>query len=184
MRVKGTAYKSRLHLLQGKLGEAGVEEFMEAFRREHPDFPRTVLATTWIDAAQFLSLTDAIVEQVYGGDEQSFWEIGEQSALFTLRNGPYRNLLDSKDSERFAAMAKAMYANFFDVGEARSVYTPECVDLYIEGVPADLRHLYFEYSIVGYFRRGLELIEDAVRCECVEGFSKGDERVHYRMHLG
>lgn len=39
-------------------------------------------------------------------------------------------------------------------------------------------HLYFEYSVVGYFRRGLELLDETVRAECVEGFSKGDPQVY------
>ncbi len=76
-----------------------------------------------------------------------------------------------------------MYANFFDEGSARSEYHEDRVDLWIEGVPAPLRHLYFEYSLVGYFRRGLELLGEHVVAERVQGFSNGDARVMYRLLL-
>jgi hypothetical protein len=184
MRVKGTAYHARLNLLRGKWGAEKVEEFLARFHARHPSFPRNVLATTWIPADEFLKLNDAIVDEVYDGDTQSLWELGEASAAWTLKDGPYKNLLVTKDTRRFASMAKAMYANFFDTGAARSKYLDSRVELWIDGIPEPLRHLYFEYSVVGYFRRGLELLDETVRAECVEGFSKGDPQVHYKLHLG
>jgi len=183
MRVKGTAYHARINLLRAKLGDDGVEEFMKSFLDQHASFPRDVLATTWLPAEEFLELIDAIVQGPYEGDTQSLWEIGEASAAWTLKEGPYRNLLETSDVRRFGGLANVMYANFFDTGRARSEYRDPLVELWIDGIPAPLRHLYFEYSLVGYFRRGLELLGAKVRAECVHGFSKGDPRVQYRLHL-
>lgn len=183
MRVKGTAYHARLNLLRAKWGDRKLDEYVAAFCERHPRFPRNVLPSTWIPAAEFLALIDAIVDDVYHGDPLSLWQIGEASAEWTLTEGPYKNLLETRDLRRFAALAKAMYANFFDAGSARSEYHDDRVDLWIEGIPAPLRHLYFEYSVVGYFRRGLELLGQRVRPECEQGFSKGDSSVLYRLHL-
>lgn len=183
MQIKGTAYHARLMLLRSKWGDARVDAFLETFRKQHPRFPTTVLPTTWLPATDFLALIDAIVVDVYGGDTESLWEIGEMSALFTLREGPYRNLLDTKDAVKFAGLGKAMWANFFDAGEAHSELHGDTVDVQITGVPAEHRHLYFEYSVMGYFRRGLELLEQKTRTERIAGFSKGDARIHYRFHL-
>ncbi len=182
MRIKGTAYHARMNLLRAKLGEAGVEDFMKSFLAKHPTFPQNILATTWLPAEDFLQLIDAIVEGPYNGDTQSLWEIGEASATYTLTAGPYRHLLETRDVRRFGGLAGVMYANFFDTGRARSEYCGKFVELWIEGIPAPLRHLYFEYSLVGYFRRGFELLEESVRAECLQGYSKGDDRVHYRIH--
>jgi hypothetical protein len=183
MKVKGTAYHARINLLQRKWGVDKVESFLRGFQEMHPDFPKTVLPTTWLPARQFLELIDAIVDEAYGGDAQSLWEIGDASAAWSLREGPYKNLLEKNDLERFAGLGKAMYANFFDTGEARSELRGSYVEVVIEGVPWGLRHLYFEYSLIGYFRRGLELLGASPRAECVEGFSRGDDRVLYRVHL-
>ncbi len=183
MRVKGTAFHARLHLLKHKLGEHAVEAFIVEFRRTHPEFPTSVLPTSQIPAETFLQLNDTIVEQVYGGDTDSLWELGALSAEWSLTEGPYKGLLEGRDVTRFAAMAPVMWSNFFDTGRARTEVHPDRIELYIEGVPAGLRHLYFEYSVIGYFRRGLEMLGGAVRMERVTGFSAGDADVHYRLHL-
>ena len=80
-------------------------------------------------------------------------------------------------------MAPVMWSNFFDTGRARSEIHQDRIELWIEGVPADVRHLYFEYSVVGYFRRGLEMLGATVRMTRLAGFSAGDEYVHYRLKL-
>ena len=183
MRVKGTAYHARINLLRGKWGSERVDAFLRDFEAKHSSFPKAILPTTWLPAEDFLGLIDAIVDEVYGGDTQSLWEIGEASAAWSLREGPYRNLLEKNDIERFSGLGKAMYANFFDSGDARSELHRTYVEVVIEGIPSALRHLYFEYSLIGYFRRGLELLGATPRAECVEGFSKGDDRVLYRLHL-
>lgn len=184
MRVKGTAYLARIQLLRAKLGDEALAAFLAGFRARHPEFPREVLVTTQIPAAEFVALMDAIVTEIYAGDTASLWEIGERAAEWSLREGPYRNLLEGREIARFAALAPVLYRNYFDTGEARSLVHVHHVDLWIAGIPAELRHLYFEYSVVGYFRRGLELLGANVRLECVRGFSRGDDEVHYRVWLG
>lgn len=183
MHVKGTAYHARLLLLRSKWGDARVDAFLAKFRAAHPRFPTTVLPTTWLPVRDFLGLIDAIVDDVYAGDTESLWEVGEMSAAYTLREGPYKNLLDTKDAVRFAGLGKAMWANFFDAGEAHSGLVDDVVDVTVDGVPEAHRHLYFEYSVMGYFRRGLELLGQKARTERVQGFSAGDPRIHYRFHL-
>lgn len=183
MRVKGTAYHARLNLLKHKLGEDGVAQFVERYREAHPEFPKSVLPTSQIPAQDFLRFNDAIVDDVYAGDTQSLWELGETSAEWSLTDGPYRSLLQGRDISRFAAMAPVMWSNFFDTGRARSETHQDRIELWIEGVPADVRHLYFEYSVVGYFRRGLEMLGATVRMTRLAGFSAGDEYVHYRLKL-
>lgn len=183
MRVKGTAYHACLKSLGNQCGDAKTKAFLEAFLEQHPEFPRTVLQTTWIPMEQFLPLIDAITEEVYGGDTHSLWELGEFAAAWTLSDGPYRNLLDAADAQRFAGLAKAVYANFFDGGKARSEQHSDVVELWLDDIPARFRHLCIEYSFVGYFRHGFQLLGQRVRLQCVEGFSKGDARVHYRLHL-
>lgn len=183
MRVKGTAYIARLQLLEAKLGPEGVADFLRRFQERHPKFPRDVLVTTQLPAADFLDLVDAVVDECYDGATDSLWEIGEKSAEWSLREGPYRNLLEGKEIERFAALAPVLYRNYFDEGDARSSVTDNRIDLWITGIPQPLHHLYFEYSVVGYFRRGLELLGGTVRMERMRGFSTGDPDIHYRIWI-
>lgn len=182
MRVKGTAYLARLVLLREKLTEEGaVERFVEDYARTNPEFRTHIIPTSQIPAEAFLKFIDHIVAEVYGGDTHSLWELGRRSADWTLKQGPYRSLLELRDIPRFAAMAPVMWSNFFDKGSARSVTEADHIDLWIEDVPADLRHPYFEFSVVGYFQRGLELLGTDVQTERIAGFSAGDAVTHYRL---
>ena len=135
MRVKGVAYLSRLQLLRAKLGDEALEVFLEDYRSKHPEFPRDVLPTTRIPARDFLHFMDAVVDSAYGGDAESLWEVGERSAEWSLREGPYRNLFEGRDIDRFATLAPVLYQNFFDTGEARSERQGDVVDLWITGIP-------------------------------------------------
>ena len=47
----------------------------------------------------------------------------------------------------------------------------------------ELRHPYFEYSVVGYFKRGLEMHGVKVELERLDGFASGGDEVHYKLHV-
>jgi len=183
MRVKGTAYLARVKLLTEKLGDEGAGIFLDEYCRKHDDFPRSVLPTSLIPARNFLQFVDAIVERVYEGDRRSLWDLGRASAEWTLKEGPYKTLLELADFERFSTMASVLWSNFFDEGSARSKAVGHRVEVWIEGVPVEFRHPYFEYSAIGYFERGLELLGARVDSECVRGFDGGDEDIFYRLSL-
>ncbi|MEO1175055.1 MAG: hypothetical protein AAFX94_23820 [Myxococcota bacterium] len=179
--MKGTAYLARVKLLQAKIGEGETEAFLARYRQTHPSFPTSVLPSSRIEMGTFLHLVDAIVDEIFDGDADSLWEIGEQSAEFTLTEGPYRALREGKDVERFVALAPAMYANFFDTGRAATTVESGTIRLIIDGIPKQFHHRYFEYSVVGYFRRGIELMGINLQCHRERGFSAGDEDVCYTL---
>ncbi|HJL19502.1 MAG TPA: hypothetical protein RMH99_27820 [Sandaracinaceae bacterium LLY-WYZ-13_1] len=186
MRVKGTAFMARKALLQEELGADGFEAFFGEFVARHPDWPRPILATSTIPIDVFLALNDAVVERFFDGDELSYWRFGRQSAEWALIDGPYRRIREERDLDRFVASAPSLYRNYFTEGSARSEIADDgTVHLWIEEIPREHHHVYFEYAIVGYFERGLALVSDRpVEHERLEGFSAGDERVHYRYRFG
>ncbi len=183
VKVKGTAYLARLKLLQEKLGDQGAADFVSRYRVGHPEFPEKVLPTTRLPIEMFLAFTDAIVGQVYDGDVGSLWEVGERSAEWSLQAGPYKNLLDLGEVERFVKRAPVIWSNFFDEGSARADMQDGTVELWIEHLPPGLSHPYLEFSVVGYFRRGIELLGGRVEVERVAGFAAGDDYVHYRLRV-
>lgn len=107
------------------------------------------------------------------------------SADFALGDtGPYRHLREGRSLDRFAVSGPLLWRNYFDGGEARTWLEGDVVHLVVEGLEPELHHVYFEYAVGGYFRRGLEMVTRApVRAERLKGFSAGDPEVHYHMHL-
>jgi hypothetical protein len=92
----------------------------------------------------------------------------------------------SKGVAAFAETGRLIYQSYFSVGRAETAYDEKnlAVDLRLLDFARPHRHVYFEYAIVGYFKKGLELVgAQAVTHRRVLGFSKGDAEVHYRYRL-
>ncbi len=186
MQVKGTAFLARKATLEKELGAERIDSYFRSFLSKKAGFPSPVLATSLIPIEDFLELNDAIVRDFYDGDPLSYWRFGRGSAEWALTEGPYRRIREQKSLDEFAASAASLYRNYFTQGAARSVrHADGAIDLYIEGVPPRFHHVYFEYAIVGYFERGLELVSGKpVKHTRISGFSAGGDHVQYRYRFG
>ncbi len=183
MEVKGTALLARRGFLDKEHGAGTFERILAEQARVDPVFRAPVLATTRMPIEPFLRLNERIVSELYGGDDRSYLHVGLQSAEWALgEGGPYRSLVKDRDVAAFARSAPLIYRNYFTEGEAEATTAGNEVTLHLHGIP--IPHNYFEYAIVGYFRRGLELVSGrSVTEKCVRGFSKGDRDVLYRYTL-
>jgi hypothetical protein len=185
MEVKGTAFLARRAMLSQEIGELRTLALVDAFTQAHPGFPRAVVATTSIPIELFIAFNEMLVRDVYGGDDKSYWRFGERSADWALTAGPYKHLRATKSLAQFAETGRLLYQNYFSEGRAETSIKDKTVDLRLIGIPAAHRHVYFEYAIVGYFKRGLELVgAREVTSQRLRGFSRNDAEVHYRYTLG
>jgi hypothetical protein len=186
MEVKGTAFLARKAMLIQEIGETRFAAFLASHALEEPFFKHAILATTAIPIEKFIAFNEAMVRDLYGGDVMSYFRFGEKSAEWALTVGPYKNLRESKSLEKFAEMGRLLYQNYFNNGRAETwIVGNNRVELRILGVPAEYRHVYFEYAIVAYFKRGLELVgARKVTMRRISGFSVGGAEVHYEYQLG
>lgn len=191
MEVKGTAFLARKAMLIREFGEEKFNAFLAEVGRREPVFTRPILATTVLPIKSFLAFNDMMVRDLYGGDVHSYFAFGEASAEWSLREGPYKNLVAQKSLEQFAGMGKLLYANYYTEGRAETSLRPQArngkriVDLRLLDIPRECHHPYLEYAICGYFKRGLELVShEAVTMRALRGFTKGDSEVHYEYVIG
>lgn len=181
MEVKGTAFLARKAMLEKEHGAAKFDELLRDVAKTNRVFLMPILATTRIPIDAFLRFNEAVVKRLYAGDELSYFRFGEASAAWALA-GPYKQLVTNKSVEEFAASAAAIYRNYFTEGEARSSIDGHVVTLRLVGIDAPHRHVYFEYAIMGYFKRGLEIVSGhPVKMIAQRGFSKRDPDVVYRF---
>lgn len=183
MDIKGMAFIARRLLVER---EHGVEKFDEVVRevaKKDAIFRAPVLATTRIPMDAFMRLNQALVDRLYRGDPKANFTLGEMSADYAL-NGPYKNFVTNRSVDAFAGSAPAMYRNYFDEGEAKAVRVGREIHVEISGIPEPYRSHYIEYGIMGYFRRGLEMVSGVTpKMSARRGFSKGDETVLYVFEL-
>ncbi|MFT3771469.1 MAG: hypothetical protein QM820_39140 [Minicystis sp.] len=185
MEIKGTAFLARKAMLAQEFGDARASAFLEAYAREDPFFARMILATSTIPIDRFIAFNEAMVRDLYGGDQQSYFRFGVKSADWALTAGPYKHLRATKSLVQFAESGRLLYQNYYSEGRAETTIDGNVIDLRLLGIPAGCRHVYFELAIVGYFHRGLELVgARAVKHRRVRGFSTGDAEVHYQYTMG
>jgi serine/threonine protein kinase len=185
MKVKATTLLSRRATLVEKVGEPAYEQFMRHVADEIPFFRAPMLPSTQIPVADFLKFNDLLVDRFYNGDKRMYWTFGEQSGEWLSKNGPYVAQFQRGDYKRFWAILPAFWKTFYSEGEARVSSATESGRrsvLEIE-IVSPVEHVYFEYSVLGFVKRGLEVLGARVRVERLKGFSSGDREIRYRFTI-
>jgi hypothetical protein len=181
MEVKGTAFLARKMMLIEEFGEERYGLFLAEIARKEPIFEQAITATTLIPLRSFLAFNEALNEKFYDGDPSSYLRFGERSAEYGLMLGPYKRIRETNSVAVFVESARIIYQGYYTAGRAEGSLDGNVAVLKLHGIPAEHRHLYLEYVITGYVRRGIELVSlRSTVMERIQGFSNGDEEVHYR----
>jgi hypothetical protein len=181
MRTKGTAFLGRRLVVAAQFGEARWNAFVQAYAEIDPFFAQPILATTLIPSENFLAFTDRVVDAFFDGNLRAYWVIGELSGQWALTRGPYQHYCTEGDPHRFAENVPGLWGGYHDVGDcAATIVSPDVIEIALRGVP--LHHVYFEYALVGFLRRGFELVTgDTFSHARIRGFSRGDDDVLYQL---
>lgn len=178
MHVKGVGWLARHSAMEKEFGAARWAAFLERQRATAPFLNTQVMQISRIPVEPFLQVHDALVDEFYQGDRKAYWRFGETSAEWALAN-QLRGLFAAHEARRFLQFSPTIYKGYFDGGSLQVESTPTTVDLIIRGV--EPRHVYFEYSLIGFAVGGLRVLATPVTPELITGFSKGDDEVRYRF---
>jgi hypothetical protein len=184
MEVKGTAFLARKVMLTEEFGEDRWNGFLRELSARQPIFGEPIHATTLIPMPVFVAFNDAAAITFYGGDPCAFLRFGEKSAEYALVLGPFKRIRETNSVAVFVESARFIYQSYYTAGRAEGSLEGDIADLKLLAVPAEHRHLFLEQASAAYIRRGMELISmHSVAMECLRGFSRGDEEVHYRYTI-
>jgi len=182
MEVKGTFFVGRKQFIESRFGEAAWSGFIAALAVEDPVFLRPILATTLVPVASYLRFQEFSLKRFFDGDERAFWQIGEQSGAWALTDGPYKHYRQNQRefSEFVERCLPLIWSSYFTRGELKT----SCLGDTVEGQIVDLPiwHVCFEYAVMGFMRRAIELAGFPVRQQLrIKGVSAGDQAIHYRF---
>ncbi len=178
MHVKGNAWLARHEAMEKTVGAERWGAFLKKQAPAVPFLSSQVLPISKLPVKDFLAVHDALIGEFFQGDGKAYWRFGESSAEWALAH-QLRGLFQAKEARRFLQFSPTIYKGYFDGGELVTEVTPAHVELIIRGV--EPRHVYFEYSIIGFAAGGLKVLGTPVTPTCVAGFSKGDAEVRYRF---
>ncbi len=182
MNVKGLSFLPTRSQLIYEFGEERWNDFFESFKVSHPYFDQVILATTEIPMEKYISFIDAMLKEFYNGDEKIYWRLGRLSAKFTLsEKGPFHAFVRSKrePKEFLSKILHRLWDMNFTGGNAKNEVEGNILHAYIYDLPK--YHIYFEYVVMGYIEKALEIIGAKVKeITKVKGTAK---EIHYKFVL-
>lgn len=178
MHVKGNAWLARSEAMEKAFGAARWQAFVKAQSAKVGFLATQVMPISRLPVEEFLAVHDALVKEFYDGDPKAYWRFGETSAEWALTH-QLRELFAPQEARRFLQFSPTIYKGYFDGGELVTEMAPAHVELIIRGV--EPRHVYFEFSIIGFAVGGLRVLGVPTEPQCLKGFSKGDAEVRYRF---
>lgn len=185
MEVKGVAFLARQMMMQQAFGEKVWRDFLAEFAKQEPVFAKPVMPLTLLPVQPFIRLNDALLQRFYKGDVAAgYWQFGEKSAEYALRQGQLKAMFGPGDYKRFMQFTPGIWKGYFTEGvlEAIAPKGAGYTDLRITGVSSP--HVYFEYAVMAFAKRGLEVLgAQNLRYEALKGYTRGDNEVHYRFHV-
>ena len=182
MEVKGTAFIARKQMIETTRGAAAWSGFLQRLRAKESFYNVPVLPVTLIPVRSFLCANNLIIQDFFAGDPRANWRMGEASAEWALMQGPLKTMMGNRSFARFANTGPAIWQAYYTAGTCHVEVKQSAVEVFIDGVPVP--DVYFEYGVLGYYKRGLELASGgAIECTKRKGFSSGDAHVHYTLEV-
>lgn len=184
MHTKGSAFLARRDLVVRDIGEARWEAFLREFAETEPVFAQPMLVSTKIPIEPFLALSDAIVATFYGGDPQAHWRFGEASAEWAFAQGPYQKYFRSEGFEAFIESTPMLWKAYYDDGRLLAAWHEQEAYADVRIVELPVMHVHFEYNVMAFARRGLELTGGGVReVRPLRGVTTGGTEIHYQFYM-
>jgi hypothetical protein len=156
VQVKGTAYLARKNQILKTRGEKAWDDFVARLAEEVPFFKKPILQTTGIPHESFLRFQELLIGEFFDGKDEAYWTMGAAAAEWALTEGPYKAFIASKDVRSFVLTFPALWRNYFDTSDVEMSFMPGEIRVQARGLPT--WHQYFEFLVMGYFTRALELL--------------------------
>ncbi len=181
MEVKGAAFVGRKDAIIKQFGEGAWNEFIGRMGEKEPFFKNSILSTTTIPAEKFLQFSDEVVKEFFKGDQKAYWTLGEKTAEYALVNGPYKIYLATKDVKTFIEERfSSVWNMYYNEGRWVAKVEGNLVDAAVVDVP--ISHVYFEYTVMGFAKKGIELVgAKVIETKRIQGPSMGSKDIHYNF---
>ncbi len=158
MEAKGIFFVGRKQQVVGRLGVAPWDRFVERLGTLDELYRQPILPATRVPMPSYFLFQEESLREFHGGDEQAYWQIGESTGEWALREGPYRHYLDKRHEigEFVERILPQIWTNYFTEGELQTRVSGKIIEGAIVGIPVS--HVSLEYSVMGFMRRAIALV--------------------------
>lgn len=181
MQAKGSFYVGRKTFITERFGADRWERFARTLAASDPAFDKPILVTSLIPIDAYARFQEACAQEFFGGDTQSYWDMGEAAAVWALTDGPYAVLAKGRDYKLLMTKLPLVWSMYFTSGvlETTAHEDPSRSEFKVTG--NKLQHICVEYAVMGFARKAISMMDKPIlETRKVRGVLEGDGSVfHY-----
>jgi len=183
MNVKGTFYVITKTAMIAAFGEERWNSFMAKLAEKDKYFKNVIMSITLIPVEKLIILFDEMCKEFFNNDRMQYSMFGKVGAQYALApGGPYNSYMLTKDKKQFIeAVLPKLWSTYFDEGIPTTLFKNNVAHLKITGL--QIKNLYFEYLIMGYFQKALKMFGKKTVAKRVRSISSGDDDIYFQFEL-
>ena len=183
MNVKGIIYLTGKTAIIKVFGEEPWNSFISKLAAKDKFFSTVIMSVTPIPVEKFILYLDEMIKEYFNNDMMQYVTIGKAAAKFAVSpEGPYKSYLLTKDTKQFVeSVAPKLWSTYFDEGKTILKFENNIVHLKITGL--QIKNLYFEYLVMGYFQKALKIFGKKSVAKKVRSLASGDNDIYFQFEL-
>jgi hypothetical protein len=183
MNVKGTVFVTGKFAITANFGEERWNAFMTKLATKDKFFSNLIMSVTIVPVEKHLFFLDEMLKEFFNDDKNQYLLFGRVAAKFALSpGGPYHSYLLTNNIKLFveSGMPK-LWSTYYDGGMLTALLENNIVHLKITNLP--IKHIYFEYMVMGYFKQALKIFGKKTVEKTVRSIANGDDDIYYQYEL-
>ena len=183
MNVKGIVYLTGKTTIIAVFGEENWNSFMAKLTAKDKFFSNIIMSVTPIPVDKFILFLDEMIKEFFNNDSMQYETFGKAAAQYALSpEGPYKSYLLTKDIKQFVELVlPKLWSTYFDEGNSITKFENNIAHLKITGI--QIKNLYFEYLIMGYFQKALKMFGKKSVAKKIRSLVSGDNDVYFQFEL-
>ena len=183
MNVKGIIYLTGKIAIIKVFGEERWDSFVPKLAAKEKFFSKMIMSVTPIPVEKFILFLDEMCTEFFNNDRMTYLTFGKQAAQFALSpEGPYKSYMLTKDIKQFVELVlPKLWSTYFDEGKGITKFENNIAHLKVTGL--QIKHLYFEYLIMGFFQKAIKMFGKKSVAKKVRSISSGDDDIYFQFEL-
>ena len=164
-------------------GEERWNSFMTRLAAKDNYFSKMIMSITLIPVDKLIIFFDEMCREFFNNDRMQysmFGKVGAKNALSS--DGPYKSYMLTNDVKQFVeSVLPKLWSTYFDEGVPTTLLENNIAHLKITGL--QIKNLYFEYLIMGYFQKALKMFGKKTVAKRIRSISSGDDDIYFQFEL-
>jgi len=183
MNIKGTFFVTAKTVMIEVFGEERWNAFITKLAEKDNYFKKVIMSVTLIPVEKLIFIFDEMCKEFFNNDKMQYVTFGRSGAKYVLQpGGLYQSYLLNKDIKQFVEFAlPKLWSTYYDGGVITTRFENNIVHIKITGL--QIKYVYFEYLLMGYFQQALKVFGKKSVAKKVRSLSNGDDDIYFQFEL-